>query len=253
MIAVILALVVALVVLVVLSAPLGSRDFKATKRGVIMMYCTPNIAGDWARYTIEINRKYAERHNYGFVVVSSPYDPKVTHAWQKIPAMIELLDRGAYEFVVYMDADAIVNKHEVPYERFLARYTGDIIVCSDEANSAGLYAVNGGMVIARNTSAARTLLTQWWALRYAYPEFAFEQWALSDIVRGKHPHIDGRVVSVAPETDFNSVYGEVLAYVRNMDTGRPDRFVLHLMSMDDATRRAAFSRLHTELVSDARG
>jgi hypothetical protein len=218
-----------------------------------MMYCTPNIAGDWARYTIEVNRTYARRHNYAFVVVSTPYDPRVTHAWQKIPAMIELLDRGSYAFVVYMDADAIVNKHEVPYEWFLERYAGDILVCSDEANSAGLYAVNGGMVIARNTSAARTLLAQWWALRYAYPEFAFEQWALSDIVRGKHPHIDGRAVSVAPETDFNSVYGEVLAYVRNMDAGRPDRFVLHLMSMDDSTRRAAFSRLHRELVSDARG
>ena len=60
-------------------------------------------------------------------------------------------------------------------------------------------------------------------------------------------------MSVAPETDFNSVYGEVLAYVRNMDAGRPDRFVLHLMSMDDSTRRAALSRLHRELVSDARG
>ena len=182
---VLLASIVALVALVVLSAiPRGDN---APKRGIIMMYCTPNIAGDWARYTIEVNRTYARRHNYAFVVVSTPYDPRVTHAWQKIPAMIELLDRGSYAFVVYMDADAIVNKHEVPYERFLERYSGDIIVCSDEANSAGLYAVNGGMVIARNTSAARTLLAQWWALRYAYPEFAFEQWALSDIVRGKHP------------------------------------------------------------------
>lgn len=242
------AALVVVVAIVVFAASAMPRVNNAPRRGVIMMYCTPNIAVDWARYTIEINRRYAQRHNYGFVVVSSPYDPLVTHAWQKIPAMIELLG-GSYEFVVYMDADAIVNKHEVPYEWFLEQYAGDIVVCSDEANSAGLYAVNGGMVIARNTSAAKRLLAQWWALRYAYPEFAFEQWALSDIVRGKHPHIDGSVVSVAPETDFNSVYGEVLAYVRDMHAARPDRFVLHLMSMDDATRRAAFSRLHGELMS----
>ena len=119
---VLLASIVALGALVVLSAiPRGDN---APKRGIIMMYCTPNIAGDWARYTIEVNRTYARRHNYAFVVVSTPYDPRVTHAWQKIPAMIELLDRGSYAFVVYMDADAIVNKHEVPYERFLERYAG---------------------------------------------------------------------------------------------------------------------------------
>jgi len=222
------------------------------RRGAILMYCTRSIIDDWARYSIAINKQYARMHDYDLIVVSEPYDRGVTHAWQKLPAMVELLERN-YDFVVYMDADAIVNKRDIKYEHFLAKYPGDIVVCSDEANSGGKYAVNGGMVIARNTPAAKALLRQWWALRYAYPEFAFEQWALSDIVRNKHPRIDGSIVSVAPETDFNSTYGEILAYV-NATKGaelperipRPDRFVLHFMSMDSATRRGVLSMLYEE-------
>ena len=237
-------LIIAIVVIVACACIVSLvRGTRPRGKGAILMYCTRSIV-DWARYSIAINQKYARRHNYDLVVVSEPYDPAVTHAWQKIPAMVELLDK-IYDFVVYMDADAIVNKHDVRYEHFLAKYPGDILVCSDEANSDGKYAVNGGMVIARNTPAAKVLLRKWWDLRYAYPEFAFEQWALSDIVRGKHAGIDGGIVSVAPETEFNSTYGEILAYV-NATAPRPDRFVLHLMSMDSETRRRVLSKLHDE-------
>jgi hypothetical protein len=224
-----------------------NRALDGASTGVILMYCTQNIMDDWAKYSVAINRKYAQRHNYDFAIVTEPYDPTVTHAWQKIPAILALLERN-YDFVVYMDADAVVNMQEVAYEHFLLKYTGDIIVCSDEANSDGFYAVNGGMVIVRNTSDAKTLLHQWWGLRYDYPEFAFEQWALSDIVRNKHPEINGRIVSVAPETDFNSIYGEIFDYIENMDTKpRPERFVLHFMAIDHARRREILSRLHAEL------
>jgi len=233
-----IAIAVLIIVAYACAVPSRSRG-----KGAILMYCTGNIM-DWAKYSIAINQRYARRHNYDLVVVSRPYDRDVTHAWQKIPAMVELLDKH-YEFVVYMDADAIVNKHDVRYEHFLEKYTGDIIVCSDEANSDGQYAVNGGMVIARNTPAAKALLRKWWDLRYDYPEFAFEQWALSDIVRGKHPNIDGSIVSVAPESEFNSKYGEILAYV-NATATKPDRFVLHFMSMDSATRSRVLSKIHTE-------
>lgn len=223
----------------------GKKIKNNSKKGVILMYCTQNIIEDWAKYSIDINKKYADKHNYDFVLVKEPYDSNVTHAWQKIPAMIELLEKN-YDFVIYIDADAIVNKHEIKFEHFLNKYPGDIIACSDVGNSDGQYAVNGGMVIARNTNESKKLLKQWWDLRYDYPEFAFEQWALSDIVRNKHPNINGNIVSIAPETDFNSMYYEISNYINTKN--KPDRFVLHFMSVQNTTRKEILSQLHSEII-----
>ena len=220
-------------------------------RGALLMYCTNNIRYDWPRFSIDINQRYARRHNYEFVLVTEPYDVSSTFYWQKIPLLLRQLDRGV-DFVVYMDADSVINKPELRYERILEKYPGDLILCSDAANSDGKYAVNTGLVIVRNTPAAKKLLTQWWGLRNSYPDFAFEQFALSDIVRGKYPAIDGGIISVAPETTFNSVYGEMMAYINNA-TPRPDHFVLHFMATDSPTRERMLSALHRELMQGHRG
>ena len=208
------------------------------QKGVILMYCTQNIIDKWAKYSIDINKQYALKNGYDFKVIKTPYDSSVTHAWQKIPAMIQLLEDG-YNFVFYIDADAIINDPSISLESFFDKYEGDLLVCSDEKNSNGLYAVNGGCVIAKNTKKCKKLLKQWWDLRHEkqYITFAFEQTALSDIVRNKIENIDSSIISVCPETEFNSIYGEILDYLENK---KSDRFVLHFMSLDDNKREKIF-------------
>jgi hypothetical protein len=207
-----------------------------------LMYCTPNLIDKWARHSLHLNKKYAEKHGYDFILAKEPYDKNVTHAWQKIPAMLELFNKG-YDVVMYIDTDAMFYKHEIDLDSIIRRYEGDIIVCSDNANSGGKYKVNGGALIVKNTSAARNLLRQWWNLRYQYKKFAYEQWALSDIYENKVPGIDGSIISVAPETEFNSIYKHVKFYTNNLDTSPPDIFVLHFMAMNDEMREKAMSKI----------
>jgi len=221
---------------------LHTEAFEGEKKGAILMYCTPNLFDKWARHTLFLNRKYAEKHGYDFILISEPYDSAVTHAWQKIPAMIDLLDKG-YDFVMYIDTDAVFNKHNITIESIIAKYPGDILICSDETNSAGRYKTNGGAVIAKNTEKARYLLREWWDLRDKYKEFAFEQWAISDIYENKVPDIDNSMISVAPDTEFNSTYQDILHYTNDLNQSPPDIFVLHFMSMNDETREKAFSKL----------
>jgi hypothetical protein len=220
----------------------NNETFVSTKKGAILMYCTPNLFDKWARHSLYLNRKYAEKNDYEFILVSEPYDKNVTHAWQKIPAMTKALDDG-HKFVMYIDTDAVYNKHSTTVESIIEKYSGDILICSDESNSGGLYKTNGGAVIAKNTQNARVLLNSWWDLRYKYTDFAFEQAAISDIYEKKIPEIDGSTISVAPENEFNSRYGDVLNYTNNLDKAPPDIFVLHLMAMNDETREKAFSKL----------
>lgn len=233
-------LLVILIFIFLLFSP-WNEGFSKNK-GVVMMYCTDDIAQKWAKYSIDINKKYANRNGYDFIVVKTPYDKSVTHAWQKIPAMSDLLNKG-YEFVMYIDADAIFNDHNIKIETIFDKYKGDFLVCSDKANSNDEYAVNGGMIIVKNTPKVKDLLNKWWDLRHKYTTFAFEQKALSDIVRNKL-NIDSSIITVCPESEFNSIYYEVLNYVNNFKTQEPPkRYVLHFMAMNDEKREEILSFL----------
>lgn len=215
------------------------------KKGVILMYCTDNIINDWGKYSIEINKKYADKHGYDFVLLTKPYDKNVTHAWQKIPAMLELLNR--YDFVMYIDTDAIFYKQDKKIEGLFKKYHGDILVCSDEKNSNSKYLVNGGVIIAKNSKKAKDILNFLWSLRYKYKEFAFEQWALSDIVKKEYDqYIDSSVISVAPETEFNSIYSELMDRINNKLT-LPDTYILHFMATSDNFRRNIFSSIQIKI------
>jgi hypothetical protein len=217
----------------------------------VFMYCTPDLLDKWAKYTFDINNNYARKHGYDFHFFSTPFDSSVTHAWQKIPAFVKMFQHvNGYDYAMYIDTDAIFYDQSIKIEDIISKYEGDVIVCSDEANSAGKYKVNGGSLIIKKTPAAVGLLKNWWELRHKYKEFAYEQWALSDIVENKIEGIDGSMISVAPETEFNSVFSEVKAYANDTSQPPPNRFVLHFMAMDDKTRDHVFSKLHDELIPE---
>lgn len=235
-------LLILFILVSVLYELMNTETFESTKGGAVLMYCTPNLFDKWARHSLYLNRKYAEKHGYEFILISEPFDGSVTHAWQKIPAMTKALDDG-HKFVMYIDTDAVFNKHDISIESIIEKYPGDILICSDESNSAGQYKTNGGAVIAKNSQNARDLLNSWWGLRKKYTVFAFEQAAISDIYEKKLPEIDSSTISVAPENEFNSVYSDVLNYTNDLEQPPPDIFVLHFMAMNDETREKAFSKL----------
>ena len=163
--------------------------------------------------------------------------------------MIELLHH--YDFVFYIDADAVFHDHDIRLERFLQKYPGDVIMCSDEANSADLYAVNGGAVLARKS--AIPLLQVWWELRNQYTRFAFEQWAMSDIIRGEVVVDRNFHVLVAPENAFNSKYGDLVNYAKDPNSMiTPNFFVLHFMAMDEQTRKNALKVEYDRIFQEER-
>ena len=39
----------------------------------ILMYCTPDLIEKWARHYIFLNKKYAEKNGYDFILITSSY------------------------------------------------------------------------------------------------------------------------------------------------------------------------------------
>ncbi len=129
----------------------------------ICMFYTDNIAhyGDLAR---KINLEYAKKHGYEFLHFRdrmSKRDPQ----WDKLLAVKKCLEtKGengdyAYNFVVWIDADAYFNDQDMTMETFV--HPGhDLIFC----DAAWGNAANAGVFLAKNSDWSREFFDLWWKM-----------------------------------------------------------------------------------------
>lgn len=205
-------------------------------KGIIVMFCTTDILDHFPKYAIDINRKYAQYHGYDFALETEPFESGLSsHAWNKIALLLKYLP--VYDWAFYIDCDAFFQNKSVPVEHLFTNESS-FIMCTDEPNSNGLYACNGGTILARNTPETMQLLEIWWDLRHhpEYQVFAFEQKAMSDIVRKKYkiPEDIYRIIDIRGAEAFNSIYGNVK---KALEKDRlPETYVVHLMATDNTVR-----------------
>lgn len=211
------------------------------QRGAIVMYCTKDTLTSFPKYVIAINKMYAERQGYDFILKTDPYEENIVPAWNKVAMIREVLPR--YDWVFYIDWDAIfhIPHHEVRIECFMDQ-THHMFVCSDEANSMGKSPINAGTLLIKNTAEMMELLSDWWDLRHHQiygEEFAYEQMAIGDAYKGKIKlirHVDK--IKVYPENVFNSASAEVLAAVALNQM--PSTFIIHYMATSTEQRNKIF-------------
>lgn len=202
-------------------------------------------AAEYAAVTEEINRAYATRHGYRFLAEHSRKlgDDWAVH-WEKVRMLDEALRSPSNEVVVWVDADAAVNLHDIKLESFL---TGkDIVVSHDGANKKEELGVeerrkpwfaNTGVLIVVNTAWSRAFVAEWLRTpgefkkngkledQDRFVQMLEQRWGGED---GAAKH-----VSVLPPTALNSIFGR----------DRPDTFVWHLMKTDNEKRARTFQVL----------
>lgn len=86
---------------------------------------------------------YARRHDYGLVVVRQSLDPARHIVWSKIRAVLALCDTP-YEFVVWIDLDALIQHQERPLSHIYQNDDAKIWVVGDVHG-----AINAGFFITR--------------------------------------------------------------------------------------------------------
>lgn len=142
---------------------------------------------DYLAHTIPNQREYAARHGYKYSfregILSNEFcNPNSTQKkiadglyWQKLVAVKDALNaidpetRSAYDWVLWVDADALFTNMDQTIESIIEKHANpstDLLIASDHFivesfDFLGLSAVNAGVFLLRNTRWSRKFVDEW--------------------------------------------------------------------------------------------
>lgn len=146
--------------------------------GLIMIYeSSDNSTKAWTDELLQpliANRaRYCHQHNYKLLDANHIIDRSRPPAWSKLLAMEHYLKRNYFDYLFYLDMDAIIMNKEITIETFIAASHRKFdILLTEDANG-----MNTGAMIVRNSP--WTL----WFLRTAWEQ---SQLTTQNTVQGKH-------------------------------------------------------------------
>jgi hypothetical protein len=127
---------------------------------VVAQYWTNNIA--YSKYTEAINKKYCEEK--GYVYYTEKNSEKIYGAlegravtWYKPKLILEVFETFNPEYVLFLDADAIVCDSDYRIEDFII--PNKYVVCTEDY---GPSKINAGVFIFKNNKWTVDLLKKWW-------------------------------------------------------------------------------------------
>lgn len=132
------------------------------KKLLIIQYYTPNL--EYGKYSEELNRRYCDKFGIDYFCLTdkSYIDSKVDnrpYMWYKILFLIEKLKEKEYEYVMFLDADAIFVKEDYNIVDLLEHHKEyDLIINRD----FGPDVVNTGSMIFKNTEWSIDFLERVW-------------------------------------------------------------------------------------------
>ena len=149
------------------------RQEKSVSSGGVglVTYATRDI-WNYSTYSFAVNEVYAEANGYVMKHLdesSSPHYDLYDSRWNKVKILEEALDpvdgwARHLEWLVWLDADAIVLDMDLRIEKIVASYPyANVLMSAEHAGSSTL--VNSGAVIVRNTPWTRTFLHTWWTFK----------------------------------------------------------------------------------------
>ena len=124
-----------------------------------------NIGEEYTRLLgpcVQTHKEYAERWGYGYSLIDSWTVPDVNINFLKYDGILKCFEQG-YEWVIYVDADAVVNNMDLPLTYWTTQcpVDKDIIMMREIplGQHCGLFGVvNGGVYIVRRSFWARDFL-----------------------------------------------------------------------------------------------
>jgi len=163
-----------------------------------------------------VNRSYATLHGYEFLSEVLPLDemtvaisPKKHCAWYKIALLkklfadVDLLRAKKIQYIMWVDADAIIVDHTIKLTDIVARCGGRDLIIAEDMNTG--CQLNSGVFILRTTRWSRDLLNDVWDCAKYNDRTFYEQSTMVRVLNTKKEELD----SVSP---FHS-------YLPNAHTG----------------------------------
>jgi hypothetical protein len=127
---------------------------------VLAQFWTDNLS--YSKYTEAINEKYCTENNYIYYIENNKEKIKEAigkraFTWYKPIILLEVLEKYNPDYVLFLDADAIVVNNSYRIEDFI-NSKKDIIVTEDYGPSA----MNAGVILIKNTPWVKEYLQRWY-------------------------------------------------------------------------------------------
>ncbi len=192
---------------------------------------TPEIAA-YGALTTRVLCQYAARHGYRTLTRSTTINRRRPPSWSKVPLILRAFAaESPCEWLMWVDADALILRHEIPLTAFLDD-AADFIVADD--SPSGL--LNAGVFFARNCQPVTELLRRAYKKAHLIHHPWWEQAAITETIREGVP---GLRVKIVPRHFFNAFAG---AY-------REEDFVIHFAGVSHAERIEAIGRRAAPILS----
>lgn len=127
----------------------------------IIQLATPNI-DSFAKYSIASINHYAQKHGYKHQILREQTIPNLHINWTKIDYLTKTLSSSSSEFVLLIDADAIIVNVRKALDDFIVdgdRY--EIYMPRDTPFFSGFFRPNAGFILVRKSSKGQEVIDKW--------------------------------------------------------------------------------------------
>ena len=183
--------------------------YNPNKNNAIVTLYTENIK-DYAAHSIKNFKKYCDEHNLSLYIFNKELSNDILHGcWNKIPAILYLLNNTNHKYIIWMDIDAVFNRLDISFNKFIESYKDkNMIVCRDIKDKK--YKFNSGVMIIKNNSWSTKIFEDTWNsdVPHGYGGNG-DQVILKNIIieDGKNnfdSNSGNKNIALLPEREFNS-------------------------------------------------
>ena len=130
---------------------------------VVAQFYTDNVS--FGKYSRDINQRYCEQKGYTYHL-STDNDKIVkgtedrARKWYKVKLIQEAFQVYDADYVLYLDADAMIADHSIRIEDFISD-DHDIVFAEDHIN---IFKFNTSVVLAKKSALTNKFLNSWWLM-----------------------------------------------------------------------------------------
>lgn len=132
----------------------------------ILVYHSVSYAGKNPPYmdlSTKINKSYCDKWGYDFKIINHKV-AKIPYYWLRVQDLLNLLETTDYEYICYMDVDAVFYNHDLSVENIVdhiekeTNITYDMFIGNDITDGKIL---NSGVFFIKNTQWSKDFIKRW--------------------------------------------------------------------------------------------
>lgn len=130
---------------------------------VVAQFYTDNVS--FGKYSRDINQRYCEQHGYTYYLETDT--DKIAKGtedrarkWYKVKLIQEAFQVHDADYVLYLDADAMITDHSIRIEDYISN-EHDLVFAEDHIN---IFKFNTSVILAKKSALTNKFLNNWWLM-----------------------------------------------------------------------------------------